>query len=118
MKSEKISFKGLKGVFHCFQGSNKLLSWALKNNFYIGINGMVTFSKKMKQVVKKASLENILIETDAPYLIPEPLKRSKKWPNEPKNVKIIAEKIAEIKSDSFLNIAKVTNNNAVELFKI
>ena len=107
-----------KGVLHCFQGNNQLLNWALENNFYIGITGIVTYNKKMQEVVRKTPLKNILIETDAPFLTPEPIRRTKKWPNEPKNVKIVAERIAKIKGDSFLNVTKKTSDNAIKLFKI
>jgi len=108
----------LKGVLHCFQGNNQLLNWAIKRHFYIGITGIVTYDKKMQEVVRKTPLKNILIETDAPYLMPEPMRRTKKWPNEPKNVKIVVERIAKIKGDSFLNVTKKTSDNAIKLFKI
>jgi len=106
----------LRAVFHCFSGNFTLLAWALEHNFYIGIDGNITYSKHVKKVVKRTPLERLLIETDSPYLMPEPLRSTKKFPNEPKNVKIVAEKIAEIKGDSFLRIAKQTTENAEELF--
>jgi len=106
------------GVLHCFQGNDKLLNWAVKQSFYIGITGIVTYNKKMEEVVKKTPLKNLFIETDAPYLMPEPLRTTKRWPNEPKNVKIIAQKIADIKSDSFLEVTKQTTENAIQLFKL
>jgi len=105
-------------VLHCFQGEDNLLDWILENNFYIGITGIVTYNKKMQAVVRKTPLKNILIETDSPYLMPEPIKKTKKWPNEPKNVKIVAKRIAKIKGDSFLEITNQTTNNAVKLFKL
>jgi len=106
----------LKGVFHCFLGNFTLLKWALEHGFYIGVDGNITYSKHVKKVVKRTPLRNLLIETDSPYLMPEPIRRTEKFPNEPKNVKIVAEKIAEIKGDYFLNIAKKTTDNAERLF--
>jgi len=106
----------LQAVFHCFSGSFTLLAWALEHNFYVGIDGNVTYSKHVKKIVKQTPLKNLLVETDSPYLTPEPIRSTKKFPNEPKNVKIVAEKIAEIKGDSFLKVAKQTTKNAEELF--
>ncbi|PIS09288.1 hydrolase TatD [Candidatus Beckwithbacteria bacterium CG10_big_fil_rev_8_21_14_0_10_34_10] len=117
-KKNKDSGNRLKGVFHSFQGSSKLLAWALKNGFFIGINGIVTFSKNIESVCKKVSLNNLVLETDSPFLMPRPVKNQKKWPNTPENVKIIAQRIANIKGDSFLRIAQQTSKNAVQLFKL
>lgn len=117
-RDQQLAISNLRAVFHCFQGSNQLLSWALKNNFYIGITGIVTYNKKMQEIVRKTPLKNILIETDAPFLTPEPIRKTKKWPNEPKNVKIVAERVVKIKGDSFLNIARKTSKNAIQLFKL
>ncbi|MFC1711152.1 TatD family hydrolase [Patescibacteria group bacterium] len=108
----------LTGVFHCFQGNSKLLNWALESNFYIGITGIVSFDKKMQAVVLKTPLNKLLCETDSPFLTPEPLRSEKIFPNTPKNVKIIANWIARLKGDSFLNVEKQTTKNAVYLFKL
>jgi TatD DNase family protein len=107
-----------KLVFHCFEGDEDLLGWGLKHNFYFGVTGNVTYNQKVARAVKNIPLKNLLVETDSPWLRPEPLKQVEKWPNEPKNVKIVAERIAEIKGDSFLNIAKSTSENAKRLFNL
>jgi len=114
----KLKIENLMGVLHCFQGDNQLLNWALKNDFFIGITGIITYDKKMQQVAKKVPLKNLLIETDAPFLTPEPLKSQKVFPNRPGNVKMVCKRIAKIKGDSFLKVAGITSNNAVRLFKI
>lgn len=105
-------------VFHCFMGNFNLLKWALDNGFYIGITGLVTYNKHVQEVVKLTPLNRLLIETDSPFLTPEPLRSQKNFPNKPENVKIVAEWIAKIKSDSFLNVAKQTTANALRLFKL
>ena len=106
----------IRGVFHCFSGTKQILEWAIKNDFYIGIDGNITYSKTVRQAVKKTPLKKILLETDSPYLIPEPLKSQGVFPNTPENVRIVAEKVAEIKKVSFNKVARVTTRNAKELF--
>lgn len=110
--------KRAKGVFHCFSGNFTLLNSVLEHDFYIGIDGNVTYSKHAKKIVKRTPLEKLLVETDSPLLMPEPIRSRKEFPNEPKNVKIVAEKIAKICGDSFLKVAKQTSKNARELFNI
>lgn len=105
------------GVFHCFMGNNKLLTWALEHNFYIGITGLITYNQTVQEIVKQVPLEKILIETDSPFLTPEPLRSQKSFPNKPENVKIVAKWIAKIKSDSFLKVTQKTSINAFKLFK-
>jgi len=106
------------GVLHCFQGNDRLFRWALKNNFCLGFTGLVTFDRKMQAIVKKTPLKNILVETDAPFLSPRLDKIKRAFPNTPANVKIIAKRIAQIKSDSFLRIARQTSKNASRLFNL
>ena len=106
-----------EAVFHCFQGNFNLLNWAIKNNFYVGITGIVTYDKKMQEVVKKTPLKNLLIETDSPFLVPEPLRSQKVFPNTPKNVKIVAQWTAKLKNKSFAEVAKITTQNAARLFR-
>ena len=108
----------LTGVFHCFTGSKKFLHQILDLGFYIGVGGLITYNSGLQQVIKDVPKEKLLLETDAPYLTPEPVRKKKRWPNEPKNVKIIAKKIAQIRGDSFMSIAQQTTNNAKKLFKI
>jgi TatD DNase family protein len=72
----------------------------------------------MQSLVKKVTLDKIVLETDAPFLIPEPLKSNKVFPNRPENVKIIANKIAKIKGDSFFKVAQISTKNAKQLFRL
>ena len=113
-----LKFKGLKGVFHCFSGDEKFLKWVLKKGFSVGFDGNITYNEKWQKIIKKTPIRKILLETDAPLLIPEPLKSQKKFPNKPENIKVIAEFIAKIKGDSLLRVARQTTKNAKELFQL
>lgn len=110
-------FYGLKGVIHCFSGDLKTAQAFIKLGYYLSFTGIITFknAKELQALVKEIPLEKILVETDAPYLAPEP-QRGKR--NEPAFVKYIAEKIAELKGISFDKVAEVTTENAKKLFGI
>jgi len=103
------------GVFHSFSGSEIILRWALTHNFYLGISGPVTFpnSKDLQRIIQETDLSHLLIETDAPYLSPQP-QRGKR--NEPAYVRFICEKIAEIKQIGIDEVSSRTSENANTLF--
>lgn len=106
--------KGLKGIFHCFGGSVEEAKQIIDMGFLLGIGGVVTYKNAgLDKVLKDISIEHIVLETDAPYLSPVP-HRGKQ--NEPSFLKIIAEKLAEIKSCSFEEVETITTNNATKLF--
>lgn len=107
--------KKMKGVVHCFCGDIDQANQFLDLGLFLGFNGLITFSREYDQVVKDVPLEKILLETDCPYLSPEP-HRGKK--NEPLFVKYAAEKIAELKGIGFEQVAEQTTKNARELFGI
>jgi len=113
-------FKG-KGVWHCFVEDTKTAEIAINAGFYLSFNGILTYKsgKEIVEIVKFTPLEKILLETDSPFLIPEPLRSNPKikW-NQPAYVKIIAEKIAEIKNISFEEVANQSTENALKLFNI
>lgn len=114
LKTNKCS---KKGVFHCCPLNIDLVREGLKLGFYISFAGPITFknSKNAEEVIKMVPNERILIETDSPYLSPEPLRGKR---NDSRNVKYIAQKIAEVKEIEIEEIAKITYNNAKELFEI
>lgn len=105
------------GVFHCCPLNTELVKEALKLGFYISFAGPVTFknSKNAKEVVELVPLDKMLIETDSPYLAPEPVRGTR---NDSRNVKYIAEKIAEFKGIKIEEIAKNTYGNAKKVFGI
>ena len=99
-----------KGVFHCCPFNRELVKEALKMGFYISIAGPVTFknSKNAEEIVNMIPLDRILIETDSPYLAPEPVRGTR---NTPANVKFVAQKIAEAKGLSLEEVEKITFEN-------
>lgn len=105
------------GVFHCCQLNRELVKQALNLGFYISFAGPITFknSKNAEEIVKMVPLEKILIETDSPYLSPEPKRGTR---NDCRNVKYIAEKIANIKNIELETVANITYNNAQNIFNI
>jgi TatD DNase family protein len=104
------------GVLHSFSGDEKIAQKAFSLNFLIGITGPITFRNAgaLRDLVKKVSIENLIIETDAPFLTPHP-HRGKR--NEPANVRLVAEKIAELRQEAYNNITEITSANAKRLFK-
>lgn len=106
-----------KGVFHCFSSSMNLAKFALENDFHLGFNGIVTFksSKNVKKILEATPLENILLETDAPFLAPEPYRGSE---NSPEYLPAIVEKMAELKNLPVDEIWPVFYKNSCDLFSI
>ena len=105
------------GIFHCCQFNQEMIRQALELGYYISFAGPVTFknSKNASDIVKMVPLDKILIETDSPYLSPEP-NRGKR--NDSRNVKYIAQKIADFRNMSIDEIAKITYENAKKIFNI
>lgn len=106
----------VKGVIHCFSGSLEMAKKFIELGFMLGIGGVVTFkNSKLYQVVEEVPLENIVLETDSPYLSPEP-NRGKV--NESSNIPHIAKRIAEIKKMSLEDVMKVTTLNSIRIFDL
>ena len=113
-----IMESGVKeGVIHCFSGSLELAREYVKNGFYIGVGGSLTFknAKKTVRVVEGIDLSHIVIETDCPYLTPVPHRGER---NDSSYLKFVVEKIAEIKGISAEEVAKVTFENAKKIYRI
>lgn len=106
-----------KGIFHCCPLNRELVKEALKLGFYISFAGPVTFknSKNADEIIQMVPDDKMLIETDSPYLAPEPVRGRR---NNSQNVKYIAEKIATVKNLKIEEIAEITYNNAKNIFKI
>lgn len=105
------------GVMHCFTETWEMAEQAMELNFLISFSGIVTFknAEALREVAEKTPLENMLIETDSPYLAPVPYRGKS---NEPAYVVEVAKKIAELKGVSVETVAKVTSENFYRLFKI
>lgn len=106
-----------KGVFHCCPLNRELVKEALKLDFYISFAGPITFknSKNANEVIDLVPNNKILIETDSPYLSPEPYRGKR---NDSRNVKYIAQKIADVKGIPVEEIAKITYKNTCQIFNI
>lgn len=106
-----------KGVFHCCPLNLELIKEALKLGFYISFAGPITFknSKNAEEIIKYVPLDKILIETDSPYLAPEPVRGTR---NNSSNLKYIVQKIAAVKEISEEEIEKATYDNTCRIFRI
>ena len=106
-----------RGVFHCCPLNRELVKEALKLGFYISFAGPVTFknSKNAEEIVNLVPIEKILIETDSPYLSPEPVRGRR---NDSQNVKYIAQKIADIKGLTIEEVAKQMHKNIEKIFNM
>lgn len=107
----------LKGSLHCFSGSLEMAREFIKLGYLIGVGGVVTYknAKNIINVIENINLEYILLETDAPYLTPEPYRKNK---NDSSYIPVIANKIAKVKEIDVEVIEKTTSENACKLFDI
>lgn len=105
------------GIMHCFSGSWELAKEAMRMGFMISAGGPLTFknSRQLPEVVKNIPLDYLLLETDSPYLSPEPYRGKT---NEPKNVFFVAERVAQIRGVEVEEIAHITTENAQKFYKI
>ena len=105
-----------KGVIHSFSGSLEIAKIYIKMGYLLGINGVITFkNSKLKDVIREIPLENIVLETDSPYLTPEPFRGKR---NEPARILEIAKFISELKEISIEELARITNDNIKRIFDI
>ncbi len=102
-----------RAVFHCCEPDEELLEFAKAHKMFIGVDGDVVYWQEKQGFIKKVPLEMLVFETDSPYLSP-----LRKFPNEPKNIKVIAEFISELKKVSLKEVEEKTTENARKLFNI
>lgn len=105
------------GILHCYSGSLEMAKEFIKKGFLIGVGGVVTFknAKKIKEIVKTIPLTSISVETDSPYLTPEPFRGKK---NDSTKLKYIVQEIANLKGMSFDEVEKVTTDNIMSKFDL
>lgn len=130
--SELASLAG-RTVLHCCEPDQELLAYAKEHGFYLGVDGDVTYSQEKAGFIKKVPLEMLVLETDSPFLTPEPIRsmstcevdnglarqsKGRRPMNEPKNLRLIAEYIANLKNTSIIQIIEVTTANAKRLFRV
>lgn len=113
--SENIPPEG--GTMHCFSGDTAHAKRMVELGFYLGIAGTVTFknAQTLREVVKVAPLDRLLVETDCPYLTPEPFRGRRQ--NEPALVRIVAEKVAELRGIDLEEAARITTENAFRVYR-
>lgn len=112
---EQLKDDNLTGVFHCFNGSIDQAQRIAKLGFHIGLGGVSTFKNSgMNEVIPGLSMDNVVLETDSPYLAPVP-HRGKR--NEPSYVQLVAQKVADYRETSLEEIISITTNNANKLFQ-
>jgi TatD DNase family protein len=115
LKSERAAELG--GIIHCFSGDYSMAKECIDMGFYISIPGTITFKNagEFQEMVRKLPLDSLLVETDAPFLTPVPLRGKR---NEPSYVRYTAQKIAEVKGIPFERVAEVTSANALRVFRL
>jgi TatD DNase family protein len=111
------SYDSVRGVIHCFSANPEILNEVLKRGFYVGLNGIMTFTKDEMQLesAKQVPIDKLLLETDAPFLTPNPF-RGKRC--EPKHVVTTAEFLANLRGANLEDLSRITTKNAEELFGI
>ncbi|HCC71565.1 MAG TPA: hydrolase TatD [Bacteroidales bacterium] len=113
---DKTGLSNLRGVFHAFTGNIDDAREIISRGFYIGIGGILTFKNSdLDKTLVSVELDNIILETDSPYLAPVP-KRGKR--NESSYIRFIAEKLAEVKNLSIEEVARITTSNSINLFNL
>ena len=114
---KEVYAEEIPGVVHCYSYSPEMAKEFIKMGYYIGVGGVVTFknARKLKETVQQIPLERILLETDAPYMAPEP-HRGKR--NESSYLSYVAAQIAELKGTTTEEVERVTEENARKLFRI
>ncbi len=110
-------FPEVKGVIHCFSGSVEFAKECLKEGYYIGITGVVTFNnaKVIKEVAKNVPVDKLLVETDCPYMAPAPFRGKR---NQSDYIKYILEEIANIRNINVEELEKITIKNTKDLFNL
>lgn len=114
---KKAHKKQISGVIHCFSYSCEIAEEYVRMGYYIGVGGVVTFknAKKLKETVEKIPLESILLETDCPYMAPEPFRGQR---NSSLYLSYIVKKIAEIKGTTEEEVVRVTERNAYQMYQL
>lgn len=109
------NYKGLRGVVHSFTAGERELEQILSRGLYVGLNGIMTFTKHVKQLdaAKAVPLEKLVLETDAPFLTPQPLRGTI---NVPRHVSLVAKFLADLRGESEADLAAATTKNAQTLF--
>jgi TatD DNase family protein len=113
LKKERI--QGLTGIFHCFTGSTEQAMEAIKLGFNLGIGGVLTYKNtKLGEHLIPVPMEHLVLETDSPYLTPVPFRGKR---NESSYIRLVAEKLAQVKDIDIHDVERITTENALRIFK-
>lgn len=107
-----------RSVFHCCEPDIDLLSFAKAHKMFIGFDGDITYYEEKRAFIKQVPLDMIVLETDAPFLLPEPFRSRKEYPNKPYHIPFIAQQIADLLEISVEKIDEITTQNAKKLFTL
>ena len=108
--------QGVRGVIHCFNGSLEMAKLFIDLGFYLGIGGVITFkNSKLKDVISEIDLSHIVLETDSPYLAPEPFRGKT---NFPQNIKLVAQFIRKLKEISLDEVTEITTSNVNKIYNL
>lgn len=107
-----------RGVIHCCEPRKDILSFALDYDLFIGVDGDITYSDEKQSFIKEVPLTRLVIETDAPFLLPEPFRSRKEYPNEPRHVVTVAEWVAKVKGIPLHEVEHHTYENGLRLFAL
>ncbi len=110
-------FPQVTGVFHCYSGSADMAQWLIKRGWYIGFTGVLTFknARKALEVAQAIPLDRIVLETDCPYMSPEPYRCKR---NDPSRLVYMAQKLADLRGLSYEEICRITTENGKRLYRI
>ena len=110
-------FPGVSGVFHCYSGSLEMAKWLIARGWYIGFGGVLTFknARKALEVAGSIPIERIVLETDCPYMAPEPFRGRR---NDPGKLYRVAEKLAELRGLTVAEIQAITTENGKALYRM
>jgi TatD DNase family protein len=105
-----------KGIFHCFSGNNQEAKKLINYGFYLGIGGVLTYKNSgLDKAIEDIDLKHLVLETDAPYLAPVPMRGKR---NESAYLRHVAEKLAELKQCSLFDVAEITTQNSIHIFGV
>ena len=110
-------FPGVTGVFHCYSGSAEMANWLVERGWYIGFTGVLTFknARKAIEVASSIPLERLVLETDCPYMAPEPFRGKR---NDPGKLYRMAEKLAQLRGMTVEEIHRITTENGKRLYRL
>jgi TatD DNase family protein len=110
-------FEG-RTVFHCCEPNKTILEFAKEHKIFLGVDGDITYEKEKQEFIKQIPLDMLVVETDSPFLLPEPMRGRKEFPNTPANIPFIISFIANILGKQTEELQKISTDNAKRLFAL